>query len=220
MKTKQKITIGVLVFPGSNDDRDLVGALTARGASVAELWHKDEKLPEGISGIAIPGGFSYGDYLRCGAMARFSPAMGAVEELARAGRPVFGICNGFQILCESGLLPGALRRNRDLRFVCREVRVRCEDSGGFALGTDELTLPIKHGQGAYVPDPARPPRVAFRYLSENPNGTTDGIAGVVNEAGNVLGMMPHPEHAVDPLLGGTDGARVLDAFLRACEQRP
>ncbi len=210
--------VGVLVFPGSNDDRDLLQALAERGADAVPVWHKDRGLPEGLAGVAIPGGFSYGDYLRCGAMARFSPVMPAVEALAGAGRPVLGICNGFQILCESGLLPGALVRNRELRFLCDDVRVRPEDGGRFALDGDDLLLPIKHGEGAYVPDPERPPRVAFRYLGENPNGTTDMIAGVVSDAGNVLGLMPHPEHAVDARLGSgsADGARVLDAFLGAC----
>jgi phosphoribosylformylglycinamidine synthase len=165
----------------------------------------------------VPGGFSYGDYLRAGAMARFSPVVAALVEHAGAGRPVLGICNGFQVLCESGLLPGALVRNRDLKFVCEDVRVKPEDSGIFDVGERTLDIPIKHGEGAYVPDPARPPRVAFRYADENPNGTTDMIAGVVNEAGNVIGLMPHPEHAVDPALGSTDGSVVIDAFLDACE---
>ncbi len=208
--------VGVLVFPGSNDDRDLAGALACRGAEVEMVWHKDRALPEGLLGIGIPGGFSYGDYLRCGAMARFSPVMKAVEEQAHACGLVLGIWKCFQILCESGLLPGALVRNRELRFQCEDVRIRAEDCGRFSLDGDELEVPIKNGKGAYVPDPDRLPRVAFRYLGENPNGTTDAIAGVVNEAGNVLGLMPHPEHAVDPLLGSTDGAHLLDAFLAAC----
>jgi len=211
--------VGVLVFPGSNDDRDLAHALERLGAEVAMVWHKDLRLPEGVSGVAIPGGFSYGDYLRAGAMARFSPVMRAVEEHARAGRPVLGICNGFQILCESGLLPGGLVRNRDLRFRCLEVALRVEDLGLFSteLATGaELEIPIKHGSGAYVPDPEHSPRVALRYSGENPNGSVEAIAGVVNEAGNVLGLMPHPEHAVDPLLGSTDGAPILRAFLARC----
>lgn len=211
--------VGVLVFPGSNDDRDLAHALERLGAEVAMVWHKDLRLPEGVSGVAIPGGFSYGDYLRAGAMARFSPVMRAVEEHARAGRPVLGICNGFQILCESGLLPGGLVRNRDLRFRCLEVALRVEDLGLFSTEVApgaELEIPIKHGSGAYVPDPERSPRVALRYSGENPNGSVEAIAGVVNEAGNVLGLMPHPEHAVDPLLGSTDGAPILRAFLARC----
>jgi phosphoribosylformylglycinamidine synthase subunit PurQ / glutaminase len=212
------VRVGVVVFPGSNDDRDLMAALEQLGARVEPVWHKDTRLPEGLRGIGIPGGFSYGDYLRCGAMARFSPVMAAVAEHARAGGPTLGICNGFQILCESGLLPGALVRNRDLRFVCDEVKVRAENTGQFQDpgNAGVLLLPIKHGEGAYVPDPTHPPRVAFRYADQNPNGTTDGIAGVVNEAGNVLGLMPHPEHAVDAGLScGTDGAAILRGFLAA-----
>ena len=211
--------VAVIVFPGSNDDEDLAGAFARLGAEVEMVWHKDRRLPEGVAGIGVPGGFSYGDYLRAGAMARFSPIMPALEERARGGAPVIGICNGFQILCESGLLPGALVRNRDLRFVCDDVVVRAEDPGSFELARSELEMPIKHGEGAYVPDPVRPPRVAFRYRDENPNGTTDLIAGVASEAGHVLGLMPHPEHAVDPLLGGDDGAVLLDAFLDLCAAR-
>jgi phosphoribosylformylglycinamidine synthase len=210
--------IAVLVFPGSNDDEDLARALELRGARVDRVWHKQAALPDGIQGVGIPGGFSYGDYLRCGAMARFSPIMGEVIARGRAGLPILGICNGFQILCESGLLPGGLVRNQGLRFLCREVELVVEDPGSFALKSEgrSLTIPIKHGQGAYVCDPARPPRVALRYAGPNPNGSEHGIAGVTNEAGNVLGLMPHPEHAVDPLLGGTDGTLVLDAFLDRC----
>ena len=211
------------MFPGSNDDRDLAHAFTLLGASVEMVWHKDARLPEGLCGLGIPGGFSYGDYLRAGAMARFSPVMAAAEGFARAGGPVIGICNGFQVLCETHLLPGALVRNRDLRFVCKEVDVETADAGLFAEGLEsgrKLRLPIKHGEGAYVPDPARPPRVAFRYAGDkpdyNPNGSVDDIAGVVSEAGNVIGLMPHPEHAVDPELGETAGAPVLRAFLGAC----
>jgi len=211
--------VGVIVFPGSNDDRDLARALENLGAEVAMVWHKDARLPEGLAGLAIPGGFTYGDYLRAGAMARFSPVMRALEPHVRAGGAVLGICNGFQILCEAGLLPGALVRNRDLRFRCLDVRVCAEDTGLFQPELSpgrELVMPIKHGKGAYVPDPGAPPRVAFRYAGENPNGSVEGIAGVVNAAGNVLGLMPHPEHAVDPVLGGTDGLAVLRAFLARC----
>ncbi len=173
-------------------------------------------------GLGVPGGFSYGDYLRAGAMARFSPVMPAVANFARDGFPLMGICNGFQILCESGLLPGALVRNRDLRFICRDISISVEDAGLFRGQTFDgatLNIPIKHGEGAYVPDPQRKPRVAFRYVAENPNGTTDAIAGIANEEGNVLGLMPHPEHAVDPLLGGTDGAILLRAFLALALER-
>ena len=209
--------VGVVVFPGSNDDRDMAAALERLGARVEMVWHKEPTLPAGLGGIAIPGGFSYGDYLRAGAMARFSPVMRGVLAVAERGGAVLGVCNGFQVLCEAGLLPGALVRNRDLLFVCREVELRVEDPGDLAelRAGDALRIPIKHGEGAYVPDPERPPRVLFRYAGENPNGSVDAVAGVLSREGNVLGMMPHPEHAVDPLLGGTDGAPVLRSFLRA-----
>lgn len=211
--------IAVVVFPGSNDDRDLAGALERLGASVEMVWHRDPKLREGTAGVGIPGGFSYGDYLRAGAMARFSPVMTAVREHAHCGRPVIGICNGFQVLCEAGLLPGALVRNESLLFQCEEVAVDVEAAGIFGSGPpkgDRLVLPIKHGEGAFVPDPDRPPRVALRYAGRNPNGSVDSIAGVLSTEGNVLGLMPHPEHAVDPLLGGVDGSRLLRAFVSAC----
>ena len=195
--------IGVVMFPGSNDDRDLVRGFRLCGAEVELVWHKDALPPE-LDGVGIPGGFSYGDYLRCGAMARFSPVMRSVVALAASGRPVLGVCNGFQILCESGLLPGALVRNRDLRFVCVDTRVAVEERGVFggelAPGR-ELVIPVKHGEGAYVPDTERKPRVAFRYVGGSPNGSTDDIAGVVSDAGNVIGLMPHPEHAVEPGFG-------------------
>ncbi len=216
------VRAGVVVFPGSNDDRDLANAFERLGASVELVWHREAKLPPGLDGVGIPGGFSYGDYLRPGAMARFSPVMAAVREHAGAGMPVIGVCNGFQILCEAGLLPGALVRNRGLRFICDDVDVSAEDLGAFGAeiaAGDTMRIPIKHGMGAYVPDARRPARVALRYRGENPNGSTDAIAGVVNEAGNVLGLMPHPEHAVDPLLGSTDGARILLGFLQACAAR-
>ncbi len=211
--------VGVVVFPGSNDDRDMAGALERLGAQVEMVWHKDAGLPEGLDGVAIPGGFSYGDYLRAGAMARFSHVMRAVSAFAESGRPVLGVCNGFQVLCEAHLLPGALVRNRDLRFVCRDVELRVEDPGNFASELVEgalLRIPIKHGEGAYVPDRERPPRVAFRYAGANPNGSVDAIAGVASAAGNVLGLMPHPEHAVDPELGSVDGAPLLRSFLSGC----
>ncbi len=218
---KSPARIGVIVFPGSNDDRDLARGFALCGAQVEMIWHKDAVLPE-LDGIGIPGGFSYGDYLRCGAMARFSPVMRSVLQLAASGRPVLGVCNGFQILCESGLLPGALVRNRELKFVCQDVRVAVEERGLLRAGLEpgqELVIPVKHGEGAYVPDAERKPRVAFRYVGGSPNGSTDDIAGIVNDAGNVLGLMPHPEHAVDPLLGSTDGGILLRSFLAACVAR-
>ena len=211
--------VGVLVFPGSLDDRDMVRSLGLCGADVQTIWHKDARLPESLDGIAVPGGFSYGDYLRCGAMARFSPVMRAVVEFAGSGKPVLGVCNGFQILCEAGLLPGALVRNRDLKYVCQDVRVAVEDPGKLRAELPPgraLVMPVKHGEGAYVPDPDHKPRVAFRYVGGSPNGSTDDIAGVANPAGNVVGLMPHPEHATDPLLGSSDGAAVLRSFLAAC----
>jgi phosphoribosylformylglycinamidine synthase len=216
--TSQAPRIGVVVFPGSNDDRDLARGFALCGAKVEMIWHKDARLPE-LDGIGIPGGFSFGDYLRCGAMARFSPVMRAVVQFAASGRPVLGVCNGFQILCEAGVLPGALVRNRELKFVCEDVRVAVEERGRVLAGLtagQELVIPVKHGEGAYVPDPERKPRVAFRYVGGSPNGSTDDIAGIVNDAGNVIGLMPHPEHAVDPLLGSTDGALLLRSFLAAC----
>ncbi len=210
--------VGVLVFPGSLDDRDLARALERCGARVTCVWHKDARLPD-LDGVALPGGFSYGDYLRCGAMARLSPVMRELPAFAAAGKPVLGVCNGFQILCEAGLLPGALVRNRQLQFICEDVKVAVEDPGlvrSELPAGRELVLPVKHGEGAYVPDPERKPRVAFRYVGGSPNGSTDDIAGIVNEAGNVLGLMPHPEYAVDPQLGSSDGATLLRSFVAAC----
>ena len=212
------VRVGVLVFPGSLDDRDMVRAFARLGADVQPVWHKDARLPE-LDGIGVPGGFSYGDYLRTGAMARFSPVMRAVVDFAASGRPLLGVCNGFQILCEAGLLSGALVRNRDLKYVCQDVRVAVEDAGDFRAELPPgraLVMPVKHGEGAYVPDPEHKPRVAFRYVGGSPNGSTDDIAGVTNTAGNVVGLMPHPEHAVDPLLGSTDGGALQRSFLAAC----
>jgi phosphoribosylformylglycinamidine synthase subunit PurQ / glutaminase len=210
--------IGVLTFPGSLDDRDLARGLRACGARVEMIWHKDRRLPE-LDGIAIPGGFSYGDYLRTGAMARFSPIMASVVDFAARGGPVLGVCNGFQILCEAGVLPGALVRNRELKFVCEDVRVAVEDPGNFRTELPPgraLVMPVKHGEGAYVPDPSHKPRVAFRYVGGSPNGSTDDIAGIANAAGNVVGLMPHPEYAVDALLGSSDGGALLRSFGAAC----
>jgi len=214
------LRIAVVTFPGSLDDRDLVIALERLGAQVKPVWHRDEALPADVEGVALPGGFSYGDYLRPGAMARFSPVMSAIRAFADGGGPVLGVCNGFQILCEAGLLPGALVRNSGLRFICADVELHVADAGpvGAEL-TGTLRMPIKHGQGAYVADPSRPPIVALRYAGTNPNGSEDAIAGIRNEAGNVFGLMPHPEHAVDPLLGSSDGAMLLNGFLRTCAAR-
>jgi phosphoribosylformylglycinamidine synthase I len=207
---------GVVVFPGSCDERDAAYAVgSVIGDDVAMLWHGDADL-KGVDAVLLPGGFSYGDYLRCGAMARFSPVMKLVSEHARAGGPVFGICNGFQILCEAGLLPGALVRNAGLRFLCRNVSVRVENTGtAFTASCTKgqlLTIPVKNGEGCFVASPDELARieasgqVVFRYEGGAPNGSMNDIAGVANEAGNVVGLMPHPEHAVDPLLGSADAA--------------
>jgi phosphoribosylformylglycinamidine synthase len=202
---------GVLQFPGSCDERDALHACSLLGEARL-VWHEERDL-SGIEAIVIPGGFSYGDYLRAGAIARFSPAMEAVAEFAAAGGPVLGICNGFQVLCEAGLLPGALLLNDDLRFLCRQVDL--------IAGDDRLSIPVKHGEGRYwAPDEALDAieangQVAYRYApGQNPNGSARDIAGVSNEAGNVVGLMPHPEHAVDPLTGSTDGLRVFEAMGR------
>ncbi len=211
---------GVLQFPGSCDERDAVRACSLAGEARL-LWHEDRDLG-GVDAVVVPGGFSYGDYLRAGAIARFSPAMGSVAEFAAAGGPVLGICNGFQVLCEAGLLPGALLRNEDLRFVCRQVElVAGEADSPFLAGIEageRLSIPVKHGEGRYYAPPEVLERieadgqVAFRYApGQNPNGSVADIAGVLNEAGNVLGLMPHPEHAVDAMTGSTDGLKVFSA---------
>jgi phosphoribosylformylglycinamidine synthase len=215
---------GVLQFPGSCDERDAVRACSLAGEAKL-IWHEDRDLG-GADAVVVPGGFSYGDYLRAGAIARFSPAMESVAELAASGGPVLGICNGFQVLCEAGLLPGALLRNEDLRFVCRQVDlIAAEASSPFLAGIEPgeaLSIPVKHGEGRYYAPPEMLERievngqVAFRYApGQNPNGSVADIAGVLNEAGNVLGLMPHPEHAVDPLTGSTDGLRVFARVAKA-----
>ena len=216
--------IAVLVFPGSNDDRDAAWAVSALGAEAVRLWHQEEELPR-IDGVVLPGGFSYGDYLRCGAIARFAPVMEAVAAFAAAGGPVLGICNGFQILCEAGLLPGVLRPNASLEFVCRDVAVRVERADTpFTARCEEgqqLVIPVKHGEGCYYAPPGLlSDQIVLRYApDENPNGSADDIAGVVSEAGNVMGVMPHPEHAVDPLLGSGDGAFILASLVDAARER-
>ena len=211
---------GVLQFPGSCDERDALHACTLASGEARLIWHEDRDL-EGIDGVVVPGGFSYGDYLRAGAIARFSPAMETVAELAEAGGPVLGICNGFQVLCEAGLLPGALLRNEDLRFVCRqldllEVDGPKREATGDKSARRQLSIPAKHGEGRYyapegmLEELEANGQVAYRYApGQNPNGSVRDIAGVRNEAGNVLGLMPHPEHAVDPLTGSTDGLGVF-----------
>ena len=218
---------GVVTFPGSNDDRDAVYCLeTVLDQPVVRLWHKDAEL-HGVDAIVLPGGFSYGDYLRCGALARFSPVMQSVIAFAEAGGPVLGMCNGFQILCESGLLPGALVRNQSLLFINDWVWVRVDNARTAFTSTcragQTLRLPIKHGEGCYVADAPTlraledNGQIVFRYATRegaleadvNPNGSLNNIAGITNPRGNVVGLMPHPEHAVEALLGGEDGRRLF-----------
>jgi phosphoribosylformylglycinamidine synthase len=222
------VRIGVVTFPGSCDDRDARNAVALIGAEPVALWHGEADL-QGVDAVLLPGGFSYGDYLRCGAIARFSPVLGALIEFAGRGGPVLGICNGFQVLCEAGLLPGALTRNVGLRFVHRRQHLKVETASVWTAGVEAgtvLDIPVKHGEGRYVhPDPdglAAAGQVLARYCgpdgavdeAHNPNGSLAGIAGVTNAAGNVAGLMPHPEHAVDALLGSTDGRRILGAVLK------
>ncbi|PTQ13016.1 phosphoribosylformylglycinamidine synthase I [Sphingomonas oleivorans] len=213
----------VIVFPGSNCDRDLAVAIREiTGSTPQMLWHRETTLPDGIDLIAIPGGFSYGDYLRSGAMAARSPIMQAVVEAADRGVPVLGICNGFQILTESGLLPGALMRNAGLGFVCRDVALcvgeaRSPFTSGYSVG-EAIRLPVAHHDGNYTADPETldrlegEGRIAFRY-AEDVNGSVRSIAGIVNARGNVLGMMPHPERLIEPAQGGTDGRRLFEGLL-------
>ena len=220
--------IAVIVFPGSNDDGDATWALGALGADAVPVWHADDELPRDIGAVVLPGGFSYGDYLRCGAIARVAPVMRALRCFAADGGPVLGICNGFQILCEAGLLPGVLRPNRDLRFICRDVGVRVERADTLFTRRCEvgqrLTIPVKHGEGCWFADDElydsleASNQLVLRY-AEDCNGSVGDVAGVCNEAGNVLGLMPHPEHAVDPLLGSGDGALLLAALVDAAVER-
>jgi phosphoribosylformylglycinamidine synthase subunit PurQ / glutaminase len=221
--------IAVVVFPGSNDDGDAAWALGALGADPVLVWHAEERLPENVGAVVLPGGFSYGDYLRCGAIARFSPVMAAVAGFAAEGGPVLGICNGFQILCEAGLLPGVLRPNESLSFVCRDVSLRVERAAAPFTSRCErgqrLLIPVKHGEGCWFAPPElvsrleRNGQIVLRYADDNPNGSVAGVAGVVDDRGNVMGLMPHPEHAVDPLLGSGDGATILASLVDAALDR-
>ena len=222
--------IAVVTFPGSNDDRDAVLALDRLGADARAVWHGEHELPDETAAVVLPGGFSYGDYLRCGAIARFAPVMQAVARFAGDGGLVLGICNGFQVLCEAGLLPGALRPNASLEFICRDVTLRLERADTPFTARAEhgqtLTIPIKHGEGCYFADGELlaelelKGQIALRY-EENPNGSVAAIAGVTNEHGSVFGLMPHPEHAVDPLVGSasTDGALILGSLVDAARER-
>ncbi|OXM61052.1 MULTISPECIES: phosphoribosylformylglycinamidine synthase subunit PurQ [Amycolatopsis] len=205
--------IGVITFPGTLDDVDAIRAARYADAEAVSLWHGDEDL-RGVDAVIVPGGFSYGDYLRCGAIARFAPVMSSVVDAAKGGMPVLGICNGFQILCEAGLLPGALVRNEKLHFVCRDQWLRVENNTTvwttrYEAGA-EVLVPLKSGEGGYVADQSTldelegEGRVVFRYAGENPNGSRNDIAGICSANGRVVGLMPHPEHAIDALTGPSD----------------
>jgi phosphoribosylformylglycinamidine synthase I len=219
--------VAVIRFPGSNDDRDAVWALKALGADATLVWHAEAELPDRTGAAVLPGGFSYGDYLRCGAIARFAPIMDAVGAFAADGGLVLGICNGFQILCEARLLPGVLRPNASLSFVCRDVALRVERADtqftSRCAEGQRLVIPVKHHDGAWFAPPElvaeleERGQILLRY-EDNPNGAVADIAAVTNEAGNVMGLMPHPEHAVDPLLGSGDGALILASLLDAVRE--
>ena len=227
--SERRPRVAVIRFPGSNDDGDAVLALESVGASARAVWHTETELGD-IDAVVLPGGFSYGDYLRCGAIARFAPVMPAVKSFAASGGLVLGICNGFQILCEAGLLPGVLRRNGSLLFTCRDVAL--EVAGASSPFTsrcsqgERLVIPVKHGEGAYFAPPAlleeleQNDQVVLRYASgANPNGSVADIAGVSNADSNVMGLMPHPEHAVRALRGGEDGAAILGSLVDSARAR-
>ncbi len=212
------MTIGVVVFPGSNCEHDVVHAIRHAGADAQLVWHRDSDL-SGLSGVVLPGGFAHGDYLRTGAIARFSPVMREVERLSALGTPVLGICNGFQILTEAGLLPGALIANRDLKFICRWVEVEVVDTQtilttGMQPG-QTIRIPLNSYEGNYV-DPSGNARVVLRY-SDDPNGSSDRAAAIANPAGNVVGIMPHPERAVESILGSSDGLAMFQSLIAASE---
>jgi phosphoribosylformylglycinamidine synthase len=218
------VRVGVVTFPGSLDDRDAARAVRAVGADAVALWHADAELHE-VDAVILPGGFSYGDYLRCGAISRFSPVMASIIEKANQGMPLLGICNGFQILCESHLLPGALTRNHELHFLCRDQRLSIENTStawtsDFKLG-QEIVIPLKNGEGSYQCDDSTldflegEGLVVARYVGENPNGSRNLIAGITNKNGNVVGLMPHPEHAIDALTGpSSDGLPFFTSILK------
>ncbi len=202
--------VGVVTFPGTLDDRDATRAVIAGGAEAVGLWHGDADL-KGVDAVILPGGFSYGDYLRCGAISRFAPVMEVIIQSAKQGLPVLGICNGFQVLCESHLLPGVLTRNADLHFLCRDQKISIENietswTSSFTKG-EEIVIPLKNGEGSFQCDDAtlqeleNEGRIIARYVGENPNGSRNLIAGITNIRGNIVGLMPHPEHAIDPLTG-------------------
>jgi phosphoribosylformylglycinamidine synthase subunit PurQ / glutaminase len=227
MSPEPRPRIAVIVFPGSNDDGDAAFALEGLGAEPTLVWHAEPTLPD-VAAVVLPGGFSYGDYLRCGAIAQFAPVMSAVTRFAAEGGLVLGICNGFQVLCEAGLLPGTLRPNASLSFVCRDAvlvvdRAETRFTGRCEPG-QSLNIPVKHGEGCYFADGPllahleASGQIVLRY-TDNPNGSIGDIAAVTNEAANVLGLMPHPEHAVDELLGSSDGALILGSLVDSARER-
>lgn len=226
MKSRRQTNMkfAVLVFPGSNCDIDMYHAIKDElGEEVEYVWHTETTL-EGFDGVLVPGGFSYGDYLRCGAMANQSNIMTALKEFAEAGKPVLGVCNGFQILTEAGLLPGALLRNKNLKFMCRTVQLKVENNSTLFTNQYEvgeiINVPIAHGEGNYYCDDETLAQlkannqIVFTYHGDNPNGSIEDIAGVINERGNVLGMMPHPERCVDELVGGADGLKLFKSIVK------
>lgn len=216
--------IGVVTFPGTLDDRDAARAVRYAGGEAVELWHDDADL-KSVDAVILPGGFSYGDYLRCGAISRFSPVMEPLIEAAKGGMPLLGICNGFQVLAEAHLIPGALTRNQHLHFLCTDQKIKIENNNtawtnSFAIG-QELVIPLKNGEGSYQCDDETlkmlegEGRIIARYVGENPNGSSNLIAGITNERGNIVGLMPHPEHAVDALTGpGTDGLGFFTSVMK------
>ncbi|MGI9647744.1 MAG: phosphoribosylformylglycinamidine synthase subunit PurQ [Acidimicrobiia bacterium] len=224
------MTVGIVTFPGTNCEQDVAYALDALGIASVPVWHRETSL-DGLDAVVLPGGFAHGDYLRTGAIARFSPIMAAVEKLAAEGRPVLGICNGFQILCEAGLLPGALIANRDLKFICRPVQLRVESTDSILTGAatvgQVLTIPLNSYEGNYVAG-STAPEVVLRYADRdgspsdaaNPNGSANSIAGITNAAGNVAGLMPHPERAIEEFMVSTDGLILLESFVAAVEAVP
>ncbi len=221
------MTVGIVAFPGTNCEHDVGYALESFGATTVPVWHRETSL-DGLEAVVLPGGFAHGDYLRTGAIARFSPVMAAVEKLAAEGRPVLGICNGFQVLCEAGLLPGALIANRDLRFICRPVQLRVESTDSIltraaAVG-QVLTIPLNSYEGNYVPGPDAPNTI-LRYCEPdgsitgraNPNGSSGSVAGIANQTGTIAGLMPHPERAIEDFMASTDGRVLLESFVASVE---
>jgi len=217
--------VGVVTFPGTLDDRDAARAVVAAGGQAISLWHNDADL-KSVDAVVLPGGFSYGDYLRCGAISRFAPVMKSIIDRAEGGMPVLGICNGFQVLCEAHLLPGALTRNHELHFLCRDQVIKIENNNSswtsnYEIG-QEILIPLKNGEGSFQCDDATlaqlegENRIIARYVGENPNGSRNLIAGITNARGNIVGLMPHPEHAIDPLTGpSSDGLAFFTSVLKA-----